>query len=97
VRGKLLRYAALPAPLVALVEALFYWAPRDAALSVLRPLLDPDFLAPEAAGTYFAPIARPWPASAAAADHDASARLWAASDVLIADIAHAQGNFSDPA
>lgn len=94
VRGKLLRYTHLPAFLVAVVD-LFYWDPRDAALTVLRPLLDPAFSSVEAAGTYFSPIARPWPASAAAADHDASARLWAASDVLIADIRRASANFSD--
>lgn len=95
VQGKLLRFSRIPQPLVDAFEAAFYWRPVDAALTVLRPLLDVAFKHPDTAGTYFAPIARPWPASAAAADHDTSARLWAASDVLVADILHAQANQSD--
>lgn len=91
VRGKLLRFSKLPQRFIDAFEGAFYWSATDAALTVLRPLLDPAFKAPETAGTYFAPIARPWPASAAAASAETAAKLWAASDVLVAD---ALGNWS---
>jgi len=89
VRGNLLRFSRLPRVLVRLMERLFYWDPETAALTVLRPLVEPFD-----AGTYFVPIARPWPSSARAADRELAARLWAASEVLVNDIRTANGNFS---
>ena len=78
-----------------LAERLFYWDAATAALTVLRALVDEELRKPAAAGTYFVPVARPWPASALAADRDLAARLWAASDVLVADVKADQGNWTD--
>ena len=72
-------------------ERLFYWDAATAALTVLRPLVDNNI----EPGSYLVPVARPHVSSDRAADAELGVRLWSASEVLVADIRHANGNYSD--
>ena len=88
-----LRHHPFPAPwfVVRAFERLFYWDAATAALTVLRPLVDPTI----EPGSYLVPVARPHVSSDRAADAELGVRLWSASEVLVADIRHANGNYSD--
>ena len=91
VRGNLLRFVPLPWVVVRCFERLFYWDAATAALTVLRPLVDHDI----EPGSYLVPVARPHVSSDRASDAELGVRLWSASEVLVADIRHANGNYSD--
>ena len=91
VRGNLLRFVPAPWFVVRAFERLFYWDAATAALTVLRPLVDPTI----EPGSYLVPVARPHVSSDRAADAELGVRLWSASEVLVADIRHANGNYSD--
>ena len=91
VRGNLLRFVPLPWVIVRVFERLFYWNAATAALTVLRPLVDPTI----EPGSYLVPVARPHVSSDRASDAELGVRLWSASEVLVADIRHANGNYSD--
>ena len=90
VRGNLLRFIPAPWFVVRAFERLFYWDAATAALDVLRPLVD-DEIEP---GSYLVPVARPHVSSDRAADAELGVRLWSASEVLVADIRHANRNYS---
>ena len=91
VRGNLLRFVPAPWFVVRAFERLFYWDAATAALTVLRPLVDPTI----EPGSYLVPVARPHVSSDRASDAELGVRLWSASEVLVADIRHANGNYSD--
>ena len=82
VQGKLLRHVG-PESVTRLFESLLYWTAPTAALTVLRPLLDPAFGAAESAGTYFVPIARVGTSSKEAQDPQLAAKLFDISDNFI--------------
>jgi len=84
VQGKLLRFAALPTPLVQIWESLFYWKADTAALTVIRPLVD-DAFSNAKSPLYLVPIARVRRPSIDAMNSTLAAELWTFSDALLAE------------
>ena len=78
-----MRYSGLPDSVVRTMESLAYWSIDTAALTVLRPLVAPEYADPAKSGKYFVPIARELESSNQAKDASLGARLWAFSEELI--------------
>ena len=83
VRGNLNRFAPVPGSWVGATERVLYWDGDRAALTVLRPLLQPDAARDARAPAYFVPIGRERGVSMQAADTDLARRLWAFSSDLV--------------
>eukprot|EP00949_MAST-11_sp_MAST-11-sp1_P002546 g2546.t1 len=78
VQGRLLRYSGLSWPTIHKLEGLLYWDVDTAALSVMRPLVDPSFSADPGNknGRYIVPVARERQTSKQGDDEKLGKALW---------------------